>query len=140
LIDFTPALRAQALQVTESFKMGPMFNPPAVSKIGGPLAALTIGTTGGGTTGSDFASTGAGAWAGPPSEGRAGVSLAAGDIGGAENGTGVENGIPDASTGDPSGGGALGLSRSLNGSLSCASAFGSGSATGSGIGAATGGD
>jgi quinoprotein glucose dehydrogenase len=49
LIDFTPALRAQALQVIESFKMGPMFNPPALSKIGGPLAAMTLGTTGGGT-------------------------------------------------------------------------------------------
>src|SRR2546428_2014025 len=49
LIDFTPELRAQALQVVESFKMGPMFNPPALSKIGGPLAALTLGTTGGGT-------------------------------------------------------------------------------------------
>src|SRR5207244_11817848 len=49
LIDFTPALRGEALQVIEKFKMGPMFNPPAVSKLGGPLAALTIGTTGGGT-------------------------------------------------------------------------------------------
>src|SRR3989442_9845 len=49
LIDFTPAMRAQALQVVESFKMGPIFNPPALSKIGGPLAALTLGTTGGGT-------------------------------------------------------------------------------------------
>jgi quinoprotein glucose dehydrogenase len=49
LIDFTPALRSEALQVVEKFKMGPMFNPPVVSKIGGPLAALTIGTTGGGT-------------------------------------------------------------------------------------------
>jgi quinoprotein glucose dehydrogenase len=49
LIDFTPALRTQALQVTESFKMGPMFNPPVLSKIGGPLAAMTLGTTGGGT-------------------------------------------------------------------------------------------
>jgi len=49
LIDFTPALRTQALQVVESVKMGPMFNPPVVSKIGGPLAALTLGTTGGGT-------------------------------------------------------------------------------------------
>src|SRR5437899_8758801 len=29
--------------------MGPMFNPPAVSKPGGPYAAVTIGTTGGGT-------------------------------------------------------------------------------------------
>src|SRR5215813_6159005 len=49
LIDFTPALRTQALQVVESVKMGPMFNPPVLSKIGGPLAALTLGTTGGGT-------------------------------------------------------------------------------------------
>jgi quinoprotein glucose dehydrogenase len=49
LIDFTPALRAQALQVTEAFKMGPMFNPPVVSKEGGPYGALTLGTTGGGT-------------------------------------------------------------------------------------------
>ena len=29
--------------------MGPMFNPPVVSKIGGPYGALTLGTTGGGT-------------------------------------------------------------------------------------------
>lgn len=49
LIDFTPALRAQAMQVTEAFKMGPMFNPPVVSKVGGPYGALTLGTTGGGT-------------------------------------------------------------------------------------------
>src|SRR5881397_2404281 len=49
LIDFTPEMREQALQVVEKFKMGPMFNPPAVSKLGGPIAALTIGTTGGGT-------------------------------------------------------------------------------------------
>jgi quinoprotein glucose dehydrogenase len=49
LIDFTPALRGEALQVIEKFKNGPMFNPPVVSKIGGPIAALTIGTTGGGT-------------------------------------------------------------------------------------------
>jgi glucose dehydrogenase len=49
LIDFTPALRSQALQVTEAFKMGPMFNPPVVSRAGGPYGALTLGTTGGGT-------------------------------------------------------------------------------------------
>src|SRR5215475_9769532 len=49
LIDFTPALRSQALQTVENLKMGPMFNPPVLSKIGGPLAALTLGTTGGGT-------------------------------------------------------------------------------------------
>ncbi|MBI3262154.1 MAG: PQQ-binding-like beta-propeller repeat protein [Acidobacteria bacterium] len=49
LIDFTPEMRAEAIRNTEVYKMGPMFNPPVVSKIGGPLAALTIGTTGGGT-------------------------------------------------------------------------------------------
>jgi quinoprotein glucose dehydrogenase len=49
LIDFTPALRGEALQVVERFKMGPIYNPPALSKQPGPLAALTLGTTGGGT-------------------------------------------------------------------------------------------
>jgi glucose dehydrogenase len=49
LIDFTPALRQQALQAVENVKLGPMFNPPVFSKVGGPLAALTLGTTGGGT-------------------------------------------------------------------------------------------
>src|SRR5215475_564168 len=49
LIDYTAALRSQALQLVESFKTGPMFNPPVLSKVGGPLAALTLGTTGGGT-------------------------------------------------------------------------------------------
>ncbi|MBI4476827.1 MAG: PQQ-binding-like beta-propeller repeat protein, partial [Acidobacteria bacterium] len=49
LIDFTPEMRAQATRNIEVYKNGPMFNPPVLSKIGGPLAALTIGTTGGGT-------------------------------------------------------------------------------------------
>ncbi|HLG15693.1 MAG TPA: pyrroloquinoline quinone-dependent dehydrogenase [Blastocatellia bacterium] len=49
LIDFTPEMRAQALKNLESFKNGPMFNPPVVSKAEGPLAALTIGTLNGGT-------------------------------------------------------------------------------------------
>ena len=49
LVDFTPELKAQALKNLESFKTGPMFNPPVVSKVGGPVAALTIGTLNGGT-------------------------------------------------------------------------------------------
>lgn len=49
LIDFTPELRAQALKAIEPFKNGPMFNPPVLSKIGGTVAALTIGTANGGT-------------------------------------------------------------------------------------------
>jgi quinoprotein glucose dehydrogenase len=49
LIDFTPELRMQALQQLKAYKNGPMFNPPALSKITGPLAAMTIGTAAGGT-------------------------------------------------------------------------------------------
>ena len=49
VIDFTPELKAQALKNLEQFKVGPMFNPPVVSKTGGPVAALTIGTLNGGT-------------------------------------------------------------------------------------------
>jgi quinoprotein glucose dehydrogenase len=49
LLDFTPELKAQALKNLEAFKTGPMFVPPVVSKIGGPVAALTVGTLNGGT-------------------------------------------------------------------------------------------
>jgi len=33
----------------KNYRMGPMFLPAVVSKVGGPLASLTIGTLGGGT-------------------------------------------------------------------------------------------
>ena len=49
LIDFTPELRAKALELVKMYKMGPMFLPAVVSKVGGQLASLTIGTLGGGT-------------------------------------------------------------------------------------------
>jgi quinoprotein glucose dehydrogenase len=49
LIDFTPEMREQAMKAIAVYKSGPMFNPPVLSKIGGPIAALTIGTTNGGT-------------------------------------------------------------------------------------------
>ena len=49
LIDFTPEMRAKAQEVVKMYRMGPMFLNPVVSKVGGPLAALTIGTLGGGT-------------------------------------------------------------------------------------------
>jgi quinoprotein glucose dehydrogenase len=49
LINFTPALRAQALETVKMYRMGPMFLPAVVSKVGGPLASITIGTLGGGT-------------------------------------------------------------------------------------------
>jgi quinoprotein glucose dehydrogenase len=49
LIDFTPKLRADALDLIKSYAVGPVFSPPVLSKIGGPLALLTIGTNNGGT-------------------------------------------------------------------------------------------
>jgi quinoprotein glucose dehydrogenase len=41
LIDFTPELRAEALELVKKYKMGPMFTPPVVSKMEGPIALLT---------------------------------------------------------------------------------------------------
>ena len=41
VIDFTPALRAEAVELVKKYKMGPMFTPPVVSKLEGPLGLLT---------------------------------------------------------------------------------------------------
>jgi glucose dehydrogenase len=49
LIDFTPELNAEARKIVSRYKLGPMFLPGVVSKVDGPLAALTIATTAGGT-------------------------------------------------------------------------------------------
>ncbi|HEY1339347.1 MAG TPA: hypothetical protein VGF59_17660, partial [Bryobacteraceae bacterium] len=49
LIDFTPELNAQAKQLVSRYRLGPMFLPGVVSKVEGPIAALTIATTAGGT-------------------------------------------------------------------------------------------
>ena len=50
LIDFTPELRAKAVQmIKEHYKMGPMFSPAIVSKVGFPSAVIDIGNLGGGT-------------------------------------------------------------------------------------------
>jgi len=49
LIDFTPALRAEGEKVASLYKLGPIFTPPVVSKVDGPLATLALGTAGGGT-------------------------------------------------------------------------------------------
>ena len=43
LIDFTPELRAEALKIVERYTIGPIFTPPVVSKLPGPLATLTSG-------------------------------------------------------------------------------------------------
>jgi glucose dehydrogenase len=49
LIDYTPELRRKALEQMKQYKMGPMFLPALISKIGGPWQAVTIGTLSGGT-------------------------------------------------------------------------------------------
>ncbi len=41
LIDFTPELKAEAVELVKKYKMGPMFTPPVVSKLEGPLTLLT---------------------------------------------------------------------------------------------------
>jgi len=49
LIDFTPELRAEAEKVAARYKMGPLFTPPVMSKVDGPLATLVAGCCQGGT-------------------------------------------------------------------------------------------
>ena len=49
LIDFTPALREEAIKLVSKYKLGPKFTPPVVSKVEGPIATLTMATSGGGT-------------------------------------------------------------------------------------------
>ena len=48
LIDFTPELKAAGLEASKRFRLGPVFLPPVVSKVEGPIGALTSGTLSGG--------------------------------------------------------------------------------------------
>ena len=48
LIDFTPALKAEGLEAAKRYRLGPIFLPAVVSKLEGPIAALTAGTLSGG--------------------------------------------------------------------------------------------
>jgi len=49
LIDFTPALRAEALERVANFRMGPIFTPPVVADPDGPYGTLMLPSAGGGT-------------------------------------------------------------------------------------------
>ena len=49
LIDFTPALRKEALDIVAWHKLGPLFTPPVVSNINGPLGTLMAPSQDGGT-------------------------------------------------------------------------------------------
>jgi quinoprotein glucose dehydrogenase len=48
LIDFTPALREEAVKLASRYKIGPIFTPPVVSKWEGPLATLMLPNATGG--------------------------------------------------------------------------------------------
>ncbi len=49
LIDFTPEMRAAALETLQHFKPGPIYNPPIVGNIDGLLGAILYGNASGGT-------------------------------------------------------------------------------------------
>jgi len=49
LIDFTPEMREQAKKIVSKYHLGPVFTPPVVSQMDGPLGTLTLGTASGGT-------------------------------------------------------------------------------------------
>jgi quinoprotein glucose dehydrogenase len=42
LIDFTPALHAEALEVVKRYKIGPLFTPPSLSNVDGPIATIQV--------------------------------------------------------------------------------------------------
>jgi quinoprotein glucose dehydrogenase len=49
LIDFTPELHEEALKLVAKYKIGPIFTPPTVSKIEGPLGTLILPSATGGS-------------------------------------------------------------------------------------------
>lgn len=49
LIDFTPELRKKALALLKNFKIGPVFTPPVLSKIGGPVSTMEADVSANGT-------------------------------------------------------------------------------------------
>jgi quinoprotein glucose dehydrogenase len=49
IIDFTPQLRAEGEQIVSKYKIGPVFTPPVVSRVEGPLGTLSLAINGGGT-------------------------------------------------------------------------------------------
>jgi len=48
LIDFTPELRAEAVKLVSRYRLGPLFTPPVVSRIEGPLGTLALPSATGG--------------------------------------------------------------------------------------------
>jgi len=42
LIDFTPTLRAEAVEVIKRYRIGPLYTPPSLSQVDGPLATIQV--------------------------------------------------------------------------------------------------
>jgi glucose dehydrogenase len=49
VIDFTPQMRAKALEILARYKTGPIYNPPIVGNVDGTLGAVLVGNASGGT-------------------------------------------------------------------------------------------
>lgn len=49
LIDFTPEMRAEAVEIMKRFKNGPIYNPPVAGTVDGVLGAIVVGNASGGT-------------------------------------------------------------------------------------------
>jgi quinoprotein glucose dehydrogenase len=49
LIDFTPELRAQAVTLVSKYRIGPLYTPPVMSRIEGPIGTLMLPSAGGGS-------------------------------------------------------------------------------------------
>jgi quinoprotein glucose dehydrogenase len=47
-IDFTPEIKAEALKVAARYRLGPIFTPAVISKLGGPLGTMMLPNTTGG--------------------------------------------------------------------------------------------
>ena len=54
LIDFTPKLHQEAMDIVKHYKMGPIFTPPVVSKAEGPWATLVASLSGSNWYGGSF--------------------------------------------------------------------------------------
>jgi len=49
VIDFTPAMRAEGLEILKRYKTGPIYNPPVAGSVDGVLGAILVGNASGGT-------------------------------------------------------------------------------------------
>ncbi|MEQ1885270.1 MAG: PQQ-binding-like beta-propeller repeat protein [Bryobacteraceae bacterium] len=49
LIDYTPELRAEAIEMSKKYKLGPLYTPPVLSNPNGPISTLVAGCCQGGS-------------------------------------------------------------------------------------------